>query len=359
MRDDPNLDLGKIAVSLDRGYGLRVASVSFLPLGYDLNAAVYAVLTTDGVPYFLKVRFGPVDEAGLLVPRALIDQGIPNILGPLRTRSSALCLPFDDATGYSVVLYPFVQGENAMMAGMSNEQWREFGSTLRLVHDSGLEDAFRGRLRVEDFALPSARVVRQLFAVVAETAFESAAATRFAAFWREHVARIEAVLARAEDLGRSLQAKPFALVLCHADIHAANILVGDDGRIHLIDWDGPLIAPRERDLLFVVGSRIARVVEPREEDFFFAGYGAVTIDPAALVYYRYERIIEDLGEIGKSVFLDPSRSEQARAEEVELAMSFFAPGGDVDGAETITRGRWSGTAASVPRCRTSLRARDR
>jgi hypothetical protein len=36
-----------------------------------------------------------------------------------------------------------------------------------------------------------------------------------------------------------------------------NILFGEDDR-----WDGPLIAPRERDLLFVVGSRIGRHVTP-------------------------------------------------------------------------------------------------
>jgi spectinomycin phosphotransferase len=96
-----------------------------------------------------------------------------------------------------------------------------------------------------------------------------------------------------------------------------------------------MIAPRERDLLFVVGSRIARAVEPREEDLFFAGYGAVEIDPEALIYYRYERIVQDLGEIGQSVLLSPSRSDQMRAEESRLARSFFTPGGDIDHAEVV------------------------
>ena len=342
MRDDPGLDAGRIAASLEAAYALRVASVRFLPLGYDLQAAVYEVFTDDGTPYFLKIRSGSVHEPALLVPRALIDRGVLNILAPLRTRSSALWTPLDGDTGYSVVLYPFIRGESAMAAGMTADQWRVFGSTLRAVHDSGVEERFRDRLRREDFALPSAALVRRLLALVDSARFASPAAARFAAFWREQTERIHLVLDRAEELGRSLQGRPFAYVLCHGDIHAANILVADDGQITLIDWDAPLIAPRERDLLFVIGSRIARVVEPWEEDQFFTGYGPVEIDPDALAYYRYERIIEDIGEIGRSVFLDPKASEEARAQEAALAMSFFAPGSDIDRAERVNRGDGDG-----------------
>src|SRR5918998_2311062 len=223
-----------------------------------------------------------------------------------------------------------------MVAGMTDQQWSQFGATLQAVHSSGLAEEFRGRLPVETFALPSAALVRRILDLLDATVFENAVATQFAAFWRENAARIRQMLARAEELGRQLQSRSFDYVLCHADIHAANILVGDDGRIHLIDWDGPLIAPRERDLLFVVGSIIARTVEPEEEEWFFAGYGPVDIDPEALVYYRYERIIEDLGEIGRSVLLDPGPSDQMRAEESRLARGFFAPGGDIDHAETVT-----------------------
>ena len=222
-----------------------------------------------------------------------------------------------------------------MVVGLSDAQWREFGSTLREVHASRLGERLRGRLPVETFSLPSAASVRMLLTLVGEAKFEGPAATQLAAFLQERDEQIRRMLARAEALGHSLRSKGFEYVLCHADIHAANVLVGDDGRIHLIDWDGPLIAPRERDLLFVVGSKIARAVDPREEALFFEGYGQVGIDPDALVYYRYERIVEDIGEFGKSVLLDPSLGERARAEEAELAMGFFAPGGDIDRVETV------------------------
>jgi spectinomycin phosphotransferase len=126
-------------------------------------------------------------------------------------------------------------------------------------------------------------------------------------------------------------------VPCHGDIHAAKILGERRGGIWLVDWDAPLLAPRERDLLFVVGSRIARTVTPCEEALVFTGYGPVEIDADTLVSFRYERIVEDLGTFGERVFLDPDSSEAIRSDEGRPAMGLLAPDGDLGQAETVDR----------------------
>ena len=43
---------------------------------------------------------------------------------------------------------------------------------------------------------------------------------------------------------------------------------------------------------------------------------------------------------GKSVFLNPRLSEEARAIEADFAIGFFESGGDIERAETIQRIRW-------------------
>jgi spectinomycin phosphotransferase len=331
-RDDPGHDLAGIAAGLEEAYGLRAVSIRFLPIGYDLEAAVYEVIAEDGAAAFLKIRSGPLHEAGLRVAQALQERGVPNILAPIPTRAGEIWGRLGDR---GLVLYPFIAGENAMMAGLTGAQWEAFGATLRAVHESGLAGRFQGQLRAETFALPAAALVRDILAEIDDAAYGSPPAAEFARFWRECAGQIRAMLERAEALGARLRAKRLEHVLCHGDIHAANILVDTGEQIHLVDWDAPLIAPRERDLLFVVGSRIARDVEAHEEARFFAGYGPVAIDPDALVYYRYERAIEDFGEIGESVFRHPERSEQARADEAALMMGYFAPGGFVEAIEIV------------------------
>ena len=330
MLEDPGLDPVELAGALQVAYGIDATALSFVP-GYDLQAASYEVVTPDG-GFFLKVRFGAVEEATLDVTRALLEAGVPNFLAPIRNLSSALWTPMD---GRSLMLQPFVRGQDAMGAGLTDDQWRTFGATLRALHDSGLERSFADRLPVETFALPAATPIRRILGLAEGRTFESPAARELAAFWRERADRIDATLERAEELSMRLRARSFDRVLCHADIHAANILVTKEGGIFLVDWDGPMIAPRERDLLFVIGSRIARRVEPQEEAHFFEGYGAVQVDPEAIVYYRYERILEDMGVDGASVFAVSGTSEATRQAQVDLIMSFFAPGGDLESAEQV------------------------
>jgi spectinomycin phosphotransferase len=340
LRDDPGIDEDKIISSLATNYDVQTSSISFLPIGYDMNAAVFEVILIDGSFYFLKVRFGPIYEPGLEVPSALIDLWIPNILGPLRTRTSELWCQLEGSSGFSIVLYPYVENENAKKVGLTDAQWRTFGSTLQAVHSSGLEQRFRDHLPVETFALPSAALVREMLDLPDAAHVPIAAAERFTRFWRDSSGQICQMIERAESLGRDLQSGSFEHVLCHADIHGANILVDRKGKIFLIDWDGPIIAPRERDLLFVVGSVIGCPVEPREETLFFEGYGPFEIDPSALIYYRYERVIHDLGEMAQRIFLDPTASEESRASEAKLATGMFAPGAIIERAEMVSNYRW-------------------
>lgn len=329
-----------ISACLAREYGRHVTSVVRLPLGNDVQAAVYRMRSVDGATLFVKVRAGPVFEPGLLIARALYDRGVAPIIAPIRTRYGRLWAPLADDDDRTVVLYPFVEGRSAKFVGMDVTQWRTFGAALRAVHRSGLGEVFRDQLWVEDFTLPGAAIVRRLLNDLDHLPMTSTVASEFAAFVRAQSERIAAILARAEELGRALRNRAFEMVLCHGDIHLTNVLVGNDGQVWLVDWDAPLVAPRERDLLFVVGSRIGRRPTPEEEDWFFDGYGPTTVDRVALTYYRYERRIADLGENGTRVFHDAELSTTERAATVAATVSFFAPGGDFEVIEAVERWQW-------------------
>jgi spectinomycin phosphotransferase len=329
MLEDPGLDPRVLAAALRGGFGIEASGFTFVP-GFDMQAASYEVATLDG-RWFAKVRFGPVAETPLEVPRALLDAGVTNVLAPVRTRNGTLWHPM--AEGRTLVVYPFVAGRNAMDAGMTADQWRTFGTALRAVHESGLEARFADRLPAETFALPCAAMVRSVLAQ--EPSVASPSGERLRAVFLEQRDRIGQMLERAEELGAELRTKPFARVLCHADIHEANLLVADDGRIFLVDWDGPMLAPRERDLLFVIGGGITRQVTPQQEARFFEGYGQVEVDREAMVYYRYERLLEDIGEIGRSVFGDEAVPETSREAQVQLLERIFESGAKVESVETL------------------------
>jgi hypothetical protein len=58
MLEKPNIADELIISCLQEEYDLRVAELTFLPLGADLGTAVYRVVADDGTAYFLKLRKG-------------------------------------------------------------------------------------------------------------------------------------------------------------------------------------------------------------------------------------------------------------------------------------------------------------
>ena len=113
--------------------------------------------------------------------------------------------------------------------------------------------------------------------------------------------------------------------MCHSDIHAGNILIGADDAFYIVDWDNPILAPKERDLMFVGGGQGFTGHTPQEEEtLFYRGYGETQIDPVALAYYRYERIIQDIAVYCEQLFLSDEGGED-RAQALRHFASNFLP----------------------------------
>jgi spectinomycin phosphotransferase len=144
MLEKPNLPDETIIACLHDSYGLAVTGLEFLPIGNDATAWVYRVGVARGNSYFLKVKRGLVYAPSLLVPRYLKDQGIEPVVAPLQTQTHAL---WQSLAGFSLILYPFIEGRVGMEAGLSERLWREFGTVLKGIHATRLPASLAGQIK--------------------------------------------------------------------------------------------------------------------------------------------------------------------------------------------------------------------
>jgi spectinomycin phosphotransferase len=229
--------------------------------------------------------------------------------------------------GFSLILYPFVAGVSGMEQGMTPQQWIDYGAILRQVHGTALPPYLEQIMRRETFVPSGATTLRHLDAHLNERDFDDDPTGRaLAGFWRERREEIAKLVARAEELGRRLAGQGLPFVLCHADIHTANVLLDSRGNVWIVDWDETVLAPRERDLMFAVGGIIGGVVGPREEELFFQGYGPTTVDPLGLAYYRYAWAVSDIAAWGSEVVFRPDLGPASRKASADSFMRLFLPG---------------------------------
>jgi spectinomycin phosphotransferase len=113
-------------------------------------------------------------------------------------------------------------------------------------------------------------------------------------------------------------------IVCHSDLHAGNFLIGASGALYIVDWDDPIRAPKERDLMFVGGGFFSEAHTVQEETLFYQTYGQTQIDPIALAYYRYERIIVDIALYCEQIFLTHEGRED-REQAFRYLTSNFLP----------------------------------
>ncbi|MGH7292632.1 MAG: phosphotransferase, partial [Myxococcota bacterium] len=238
----------------------------------------------------MKLRSGVFDETSVSVPSFLAEQGIAEIIQPLATRAGKRFAGF---AGAALIVYPFVAGCSALEIPFSERHWLTLGSALARVHAAVLPRSLSQQLRRES---GSPKWRERLNGWLAEHPGDA----ELVALLSDRRSEIQEIVERAERLASSLDSRE--LVLCHSDLHAGNVLIDADGDLFVVDWDDPILAPRERDLMFPGGAQGFLGHTPEGEEALFArGYGRSAADPSALAYYRYERIIQDMVVYGEDL----------------------------------------------------------
>ena len=327
MREAPELADATITRVLEERFGIRVAALTFLPVGNDAASWAYRVQATQGPAFFLKVRAGAGPMPGAAVPRHLHDLGVPNVLAPLATGAGASHVVVDR---FALALFPLLDAGTGAEVGVSPAQWRQLGAALGRIHAVPQTPELTGMVGREAFRPTRRELLPELEALLAAPAADDPVAAELARLWRARHDRIHELVERADTMGRQLARRRFPPVLCHADLHTWNVLVDADRQLWIVDWDEAILAPRERDLMFVVGGIGHGLVRPGDTDRFFQGYGRTSVDRRLLAYYRCAWAVQDIAAYGEEVLLLPALGQPSRRAAVEGFGDLFEPGNIVD-----------------------------
>lgn len=336
MLEKPDLENKKIVECLANEYGLKIDNIAFLPLGADLNTAVYRAIADDETPYFVKLRRGEFDEASVAVPKFLSELGIKHIIPALPTRSGQF---WTRLASYKVILFPFVAGQNGFEIDLSDQQRVELGSALKEFHSAQIPTTITKYVPREAFSPRWREKVKQFLVRIGSKSYDDPITVELAAFLRNKRDETCELVKRAEDLASVLQTQTPEFILCHGDIHGWNLLVDASDNLYIVDWDTLIFAPKERDLMFVgsgLGGNGHTLKE--EEILFYQGYGWTQINQTAMAYYRYERIIEDIAVICEHIF-SSNGDGMDRRQSFEMLKSNFRSDGTIDIAYRIDRTR--------------------
>lgn len=352
MLEKPDLPDEKIIACLQAEYGLAVVQVTFLPLGADINTAVYRAISDNQETYFVKLRRGVFDEISVELPQFLSEQGIGQVIAPLKNISGQLWSHLD---AYKMILHPFIKGHDGYEADLSDQHWVTLGIALKRIHTVKLSPALTNHIQKETYPAQWRETVKSYLKRIDVETFSDPITVELAKYLKGKRAEILDLVERTEWLTQALLVQSTEFVVCHADIHAGNILMPDNNHLYIVDWDAPLLAPKERDLMYAGGGQFGNLRTPDEEEtLFYRGYGQTDVNPIALAYYRHERIVEDLAVECDQIF-SRHDSRADREQSLRYLKSNFLPGGVLDIARRSDKTRIP-EESREPKCKkTSLK----
>ena len=328
MKTEPAIPLQQIQQHINENYHVNVQTLEFLPVG----EGAWCFRAKGDTPLFIRLALKPLtEEKSVSVSRFLHSQGLP-VLAPLPDKSGNF-ISFIDGSGISV--YPFIDGSTLMgLTGSSltekevSRLRREIGAHIARLHRINKRDGARLNLPIEDFS----RFQEESIAIIGMDNCQQSDTLigelcDFLFVWRRELKNLITV---TQKLAKKLRSETLAYVLCHGDIHEANVMVSDEGELFIIDWDNAIIAPKERDLTFFSSN-------PDYLEGYLAHDMNDAIHQTVVDYYVLEWALQEIVDYGTRILFDTRFDTDGRIDAWRQFQRLFEPAQDVEQAFALIR----------------------
>ena len=314
MLEQPSdLTADMIAQELKQRWDIDGAEVRYTPVGYGSHN--WTAVDANGRKWFVKSnRADHEPEFRNLTHRtalALHDAGLDFVLAaiPDRTGDPRPIGGF----GWDLAVFPFLDGRNT--DGSSPRERGLLAETVGRLHASGVvpEHAVRWG--------PGWRQdnLRRILAEMLDQPWTNGPYGEEArSLARGDVEGIHRLLAHSDRLVARLLEDDQPWVMTHGEPSDGNSMVDTDGRMHLIDCDVMMYAPRERDVwVLVTGDHLAKSLDnPEILKAYQRGAGPIEARRYVMELFRAER---HLGEIAGD--LDTLSGPHAADADVEFDLA--------------------------------------
>jgi aminoglycoside phosphotransferase (APT) family kinase protein len=302
MRVEPDLGRAALTAALQRGYGLTAKDAR----------AEFALQLGDALA-----------GLGLPVPR------------PRSTQTGELWCWLD---GLRLAVFEFIDGQPLSDQDLRvPEVVRQTARLIAAVHAATPALAVPVPF-VERFEVWAEGLHRCLAKLQPDISGDELRGEARALVWPQRGALL-AMQERLLTLGAAARSRPTERVLCHGDLIGDNLLADRSGRLWAVDWDGAVLAPRERDLALFAGQGFERFLDDYEVDS-----GMQDLDPDLVAFFLLRRNLDDLVDWLGAVLSEDQPEAQARA--------------DLDGVRWCLS-RWDALEARIEHTRLLLARRQR
>ena len=303
MQTKPDITDEAIVTAVHDHYGLRVQTLQFWPAGEASYGFVASL--DDSRSLFLKVldptlaTHGVASaHLGMVLPLslALSEMGLP-VSRPVQSRTGMFHAEVDR---FILVAFEFLHGGTLGEKPWSADLYAQLGKSVGRLH--GLTSELSELITPRDgTAIPSrGDIVRLLDQIEAASDSQRAARRRLSEVVTPLRSQVLQYCDTMSLLSEEVQETRADWVLCHTDLTGGNLIECEDATVHIIDWEGACLAPREFDLAFFADEpfqqRYGRFLEE-----YTRAVGDDQLREQAFVLRMYHRNFEDFVEGSKFV----------------------------------------------------------